>query len=90
LQKGDVVLGPWAPNLCWSEKAYTATIWKDYFNDKDILAHYHPRLIISELDEKESDKAYSTQGINLQELADSTQSFHISQWSIRLYWLKAH
>ncbi len=85
--KDDLVLGPWAPSLTWSSQAISKPVWRDFMNDKDIFGQ-HPRVIISEPDEEESNQAYSTQGIDLTEHADSVRNIAIGRWKIDIYWMQ--
>ena len=89
LKKRDQpVMGPWAPTATWDCKAKCIPVWKDFMNDKDLINRFHPQAILSEPDESESNQAYSSQGINLAQLADSTHSFQLGRWQVIVYWLR--
>jgi hypothetical protein len=82
------VMGPWAPAATWDCKVRCIPVWKDFMNDKDITNRFHPQAILSEPNEDESNQAYSSQGINLNQLADSTREFQLGRWSVIVYWMK--
>ena len=85
--KNSVVLGAWAPSLTWDSKVISKPVWNHYINDTNILEQ-HPRVIISEPDEAESNQAYSSHGINLAAHADSIRSFTIGKWNVNVFWMK--
>lgn len=82
------VMGVWGTNTTWDCKARTIPVWKDFMNDKDLFNRFHPQAILSEPDEGESNHAYSSQGIKLQEIADSSRAFQIGKWSVIVYWVQ--
>lgn len=82
------VMGSWAPSLSWKSKAISYPIWKGYFNDKCIIEKYKPAIIIAEIDEEDSNQAFLSQGINIDNYADSIRYFTISSWDIKLLWIK--
>lgn len=84
--KDDLVLGPWAPSLTWNSQAISKPVWRDFMNDKNIFDQ-QPRVILSEPGEEESNQAYSSQGIDLTEHADSVRSIEVGRWKINIYWL---
>jgi hypothetical protein len=57
-------------------------------NDKDVINRFHPQAILSEPNEDESSQAFSSQGINLKQLSDSTHEFQPGRWSVIVYWMK--
>jgi hypothetical protein len=81
-----LVLGPWSPSLNWDSRAICKPVWKNFMNDKNILEQ-HPRIIISEPDEAESNQAYSSQNINLNDHADSVRKFNVGNWNINIFWI---
>jgi hypothetical protein len=81
------VMGPWAPTATWDCKARCIPVWKNFMNDKDIINRFHPQAILSEPNEDESNQAYSSQGINLNQLADSTREFELGRWNVIVYWI---
>jgi hypothetical protein len=82
------IIGAWAPSLGWNCKAMTFPVWKDYFNDKDVIENYNPAIIIAETDEEDSDQAFSARGIDLNAYADSVKTITINRWTIELYWIR--
>jgi hypothetical protein len=45
-------------------------------------------MVISEIDERESDYAYKSQGIDLASISDSVKKYQLAAWQIHLYWIK--
>jgi hypothetical protein len=88
LQPNDVVLGAWAPSLTWDSKSKALPVWNNFLNYKDPIIKFQPKAVIAETDEQDSEQAYTSQGINLQDLADSTKTVKIGQWKVKIYWLK--
>jgi hypothetical protein len=82
------VIGAWAPSLCWKSNAISYPVWKDYFNDTDVIEEQDPAIIISEPDEEDSNQAFSSRGIVLDEYADSIKYFKVNRWGIKLLWIK--
>jgi len=82
------IMGVWGTNTTWDCRARTIPVWKDFMNDKDIANRFHPQAIVSEPDEGESNQAYSSQGIKLQEVADSSRAFQVGRWSVVVYWVR--
>jgi hypothetical protein len=81
------IVGAWAPSLSWESRAITFPVWKDYFNDGDVIKKYNPAIIIAETDEEDSNQAFSSQGVDLDLLADSIKYFTINRWSLKLLWI---
>ncbi len=81
------VIGAWAPSLTWDTKALTYPVWNHYFNDSAILVVHHPRVIVSETDEADSEQAYSSNGIDLVSVADSVRIIKVNHWELKVYWL---
>jgi hypothetical protein len=88
LTKDDVVLGAWAPTLTWASASKAIPIWNNFLNYQDPITKFHPRVIIAETDEQDSEQAWSSQGINLNELSDSTKTVRIGHWDVVIYWMK--
>jgi len=88
LQPDDVVLGAWAPSLTWDSRSKALPVWNNFLNYRDPVAKYHPRVVIAETDEQDSEQAWSSQGIDLGALSDSTRTLKIGQWEINIYWMK--
>ncbi|MBP7496569.1 MAG: hypothetical protein KA792_02780 [Bacteroidales bacterium] len=84
----NVVLGSWAPSLFWQNKAKTITIWNDFINDKKPIEKFKPALIISEINESDSDSVFFKQGINLYTLSDSVRVVKVWRYKIGLFWIK--
>ena len=81
--RGKVVIGPWAPTLFWGTGAITIPVWKDYFNDLDIIAKYHPSVLVSEVDQQDSNGAFAADGINLKKLPSTV--VYVRKWEIHIY-----
>jgi hypothetical protein len=80
------VLGVWSTNATWDCKARCIPVWKDFMNDKDVFNHFHPQAILSEPNEDESNHAFSSQGIDLKAMADSSRTFEIGRWEVNVHW----
>ena len=87
LNPGDLVIGAWAPSLTWKSKAKAIPVWNDFLNFEDPVNRLNPRAIIAETDEQDSEQAYRSQGIILDELTDSTKIMTIGQWKVGMYWV---
>ncbi len=87
LKKDDVVLGAWAPALTWDTKAKALPVWNNFLNYQAPVLKFHPKAIIAEIDEQDSEQAWSGQGINLREISDSTRTVKIGNWEVVIYWL---
>lgn len=84
----QLIIGAWAPSLTWKTKAKTYPVWRDYFNDQNILSRQKPTIIISELDEADSSQAYQSQNINIDQHADSIRYFQIHNFQLKVLWMK--
>lgn len=80
------ILGVWSTNATWDCKARCIPVWKDFMNDKDVFTRFRPQVILSEPNEDESNHAFSSQGIDLKAMADSTRSFRIGKWDVDAHW----
>jgi hypothetical protein len=80
-------LGAWAPSLTWNTSAHAIPVWGGYMNDKNPLQAFHPRVIITESDEKDNDQCYSKQNIRLTNFADSVKSFVVGNYVLDIYWI---
>lgn len=81
------IIGAWAPSLSWKSKAISFPVWKDCFNDKDVINTYNPAVIIAETDEEDSNQAFSSQGVDIDKYADSIKYFTINKWKLKLLWI---
>jgi 4-amino-4-deoxy-L-arabinose transferase-like glycosyltransferase len=88
LQPGDVVLGAWAPSLTWDSKAKALPVWNNFLNYQDPITKYHPRVIIAETDEQDSEQAWSGHGIDLKALSDSSKTVRVGHWDLVIFWMK--
>jgi hypothetical protein len=88
LDPDDVVLGAWAPSLTWESRAKALPVWNNFLNYQDPVNKFQPRMVIAETDEQDSEQAWSSQGISLQEISDSTKTVKIGHWVVEIYWLK--
>ena len=82
------VIGAWAPSLTWKTNARTYPVWGKYFNDQDVLTKQKPAIIISEVDENDSNQAYLNQNIQIDQYADSIHYFQIHHIKLKLLWMK--
>ncbi len=82
---GCYVTGPWAPAVTWKSDVPSIPVWIDYFNYKNTLTQFKPCIIISETDEEDSGNAWTLQGVNLSEIADTTYDFKIHNWKVKIY-----
>ncbi len=78
------IIGPWAPSLSWQSKNKAIPVWKHYFNDHDPINKLDPFIIVSELDEEDSNQAYSSQGIHLDSLASKSYFAKVNKWDLKL------
>jgi hypothetical protein len=90
LNKDDVILGAWAPSLTWASGSKTLPVWNHFLNYQDPIANFHPRAVIAETDEQDSEQAWSSQGIDLRALSDSTRTVKIGKWDLRIFWIKEY
>jgi hypothetical protein len=84
----QTILGPWSSTLAGNTKAKTFPIWYKYIGGRDPIHSKKPCIVMTEFDEKDSGYAYSSEGINLSKIADSSRSFLIWKYSIYVYWIK--
>ena len=82
------IIGSWSSSLAWKCKAITFPVWNNYLNYVDPINTYHPRIVVSEDDESESDYAYKSQGIDLNAISDSSRTFHVWRYTVVVYWIK--
>jgi hypothetical protein len=82
------IVGPWAPGLSWGVNGYSFPVWYNYFNDKDLIKKYHPKVIVSELDEADSGSAFKNNGIHLDSLAQEIRYYKVARWEIKVVILK--
>jgi hypothetical protein len=82
---GDVVIGAWAPTLTWKSKSLAKPVWNHFLNYKDPIQTFQPKMIISEPDERDSESAYSSQGIVLDSLDTGARTFRIGQWDVKAF-----
>jgi len=87
LNPGDLAIGAWAPSLTWKSKAKAIPVWNHFLNYNDPVNRFNPRAVIAETDEQDSEQAYRSQGIILDDLADSTKIVTIGQWEVGIYWV---
>lgn len=78
------IIGPWAASLSWNSKQKTLPVWKGYFNDENPIQKLNPAVVISEIDEEDSNQAYSSQGISIDSLSDSIHYFRVNKWELKL------
>jgi hypothetical protein len=85
---GAYVLGSWSPSFTWETKVKAIPVWHNYFNWFDPVNTFHPRCIITEYNEAESDHAYAQQGIKLDSVSDSSRMFRVWRYDVIVYWIK--
>jgi len=83
--KNDVVLGAWAPSLTWESGSKAIPVWNHFLNYQDPLHRFDPDVIIAETDEQDSEQAWKSQGIDLQEISDSVITARIAHWDVVIY-----
>jgi hypothetical protein len=81
------VLGSWSSSFAWGSGALTRPVWWGYFNHEDPLNSFRPVAIVSEHDQSESDRAYESQGIDLEAISDSVRYFDIWRYKVGVYWI---
>lgn len=86
--RGKKIIGPWAPSLTWQTQATSYPVWNGYFNHKDVLESQKPAIIISELDESDSNHVFSSNGIKIDDFADSIVYKKINHWNLKILWMK--
>lgn len=86
--EGKKIIGPWAPSLTWQTKAVSYPVWNGYFNSDAVFEEQKPSIIISEKDEKDSNYAYSSKGINIKSKADSIIYKKVNNWDLKILWMK--
>jgi hypothetical protein len=86
--KDNPIVGAWAPSVSWKSKAISYPVWKDYFNDLDVIKTQKPKIIIAEENEEDSGNAFSSKGIFLDSYADSIRYFTVNHWRLKLLWIK--
>jgi 4-amino-4-deoxy-L-arabinose transferase-like glycosyltransferase len=84
----EYALGSWATAVSWNTGLRTIPVWNHYFNDKAPLETYHPRLVIVEDTEAETDQAFRSNGMNLDSIADSVRIFPIWRYKVKVYWME--
>jgi hypothetical protein len=85
--KGHPIIGAWAPTVSWDSKAISFPVWKDYFNDKNVLELYKPRVIVAEMDEVDSNRAFLDRNISIDSYADSIKYVKINKWNLKILWI---
>jgi hypothetical protein len=53
-----------------------------------VIKKQDPAIIIAETDEEDSNQAFSSMGITIDEYADSIKYFTVNHWKIKLLWIK--
>jgi len=86
--KGCTIAGAWAPALSWRVASPAVPVWKNYFNDSQTMETLRPCIIVSEVNEEDSGGAWSSQGVNPDQLSKATEEFKIRNWHVKIYVLK--
>ena len=87
--KDKPVLGSWASTVCWKNKAIVLPVWYKYYNWIDPIKKFNPALVVTELDESDSNEAYKNEGIDLNKISDSCRVFDVWNYKLVLYWIKS-
>lgn len=86
--KNRLVIGAWAPSLTWECKSRSFPVWYGFLNYQDPLHQFDPAVIVAENDEKDSEEAYRSQGINLMAESDSVKFVRIGRWTVGIFWMQ--
>lgn len=81
-------LGSWATAASWGTDMKSLPVWKDYFNAKDPVKKFKPAVILTEIDESETDKAFISNGIDLKAISDSSREFNCWRYKVKVFWIK--
>ncbi len=81
------MMGAWASTFNWENKAYAITIWREYFNDADVIETFSPKVIITEYDENDSGEAFINRNVNLTQFSDSVKCVEVNQWNLNISWI---
>jgi hypothetical protein len=87
LSENDLVIGAWAPSLTWEGRARSFPVWYGFLNYEDPIAKYNPRVVVSEIDQVDSEMAYQKQGIDLFAISDSVKTYKIGIWNVGIFWI---
>lgn len=87
INSNQPVMGNWAASCCWEAKVPLKTLARGVHNHEATLEQHHPQLVITEVDEADSDKLFEQQGIHLPDVADSVMHVQVAHWPLALYWL---
>ncbi len=85
--KGQTIVGVWATSLIWNPTAHIIPVWKNFMNDDEILKKRKPPLIVTEENEADSEQVFSSRGIDLPSISDSTIQFEYGVYKINFYHL---
>lgn len=85
--KDKTLLGTWSSSFSWQNKARTIPLWKAYFYHQNPLQKFSPNVVITEVNEAESDSAFIKNHIDLFAISDSSRTFRVNFWRINVHWL---
>lgn len=82
--QGKTVIGPWAPSVTWRTKARTLPVWQGFLNDDAVM---DADVVITEVDQEDSDASYHYEGYSLESMADSVRYFTVWRYELAVYWM---
>jgi 4-amino-4-deoxy-L-arabinose transferase-like glycosyltransferase len=80
------IYGNWSPTSSWGSIFHTNMMINGSFDYASLSTI--PDIIITEADEADSDGAFRNKHIDLNAISDSTRSFYIGKYAIKVYWIK--
>jgi hypothetical protein len=80
------IFGSWAASASWGSGARIKNVWNDAIN-KSKIEDVSADIILSELDESESNEFYKKNGINLFEISDSVRVFNVGKYKLGIFWI---
>lgn len=84
--QGRPIMGAWGPAISWETKTNSYPIWDNYFNYRQIISKYNPKLIVLETNDTIIYKNLEKEKVN--QLTDSISRKKIGNWNLNFYWLK--
>lgn len=84
----ELAIGSWVSAINWDTPVLGIPLWNNYFNWKNPIEQYKPRLVITEDDQADVELAFKQQNINLAEMSDSVRTFSFWRYKVKCYWIK--
>ncbi len=84
---GQTIVGVWATSLIWNPTAHVIPVWKNFLNDDEILEKVKPPLIITEENEADSEQVFSSRGIDLKAISDSSAQYQYGKYKVEFYFM---